>query len=128
MERQSIYHAELLELPPGLDRAVLRVVGAYTVEYPISRQQLVGSVGSLGFSASERQVREMIKQLRRRGHLICSTPGINGGYYMARSMEEYQEFRETEFAAKISDMAETLRAMDATAREQFGPGYQGRLF
>ena len=73
-------------------------------------------------------MREAIKQLRRQGHLICSMPGVDGGYYMAKSSAEYEEFRQVEFNAKITDMLETLRAMDAGARSQFGNGLQMGLF
>jgi len=123
-ERRARYEEELKSMPPGLDRAILRVTSGYRAARPIARGNLVISVNRLGFPASERQVREMIKQLRRQGHLICSTPGNDGGYYLAQTLAEYQEFRDTEFAAKIKDMSETLRAMDNAAREQFGEGRQ----
>ena len=123
-ERRARYEAELKSMPPGLDRAVLRVVSGYQAAAPISRGELVINVTRLGFPASERQVRETIKQLRRQGHLICSTPGNDGGYYLARSLAEYRDFRDAEFAAKIHDMSETLRAMDSAARDQFGDGFQ----
>lgn len=124
MERKGRYETEIANMPPGLDRAVLRVVSGYRAAMPVSRSNLVIAVGMAGFQASERQVREVIKQLRRHGHLICSTPGNDGGYYLAQSRAEYEEFRKAEFAAKITDMAETMRAMDAAARAQFGDGYQ----
>lgn len=126
-EHKTKYQAEMDEMPPGLDRAVLRVVELITVMNPIPRGELVARVQLLGWLASERQVRETIKQLRRRGYLICSTPGNDGGYYMANSLKEYEEFRKNEYAAKITDMAETMRAMDAAARERFGDGYQTGL-
>ena len=124
MERKRQYETELESMPPGLDRAVLRVVSAYKTAAPIPRGTLVIAVGMNGFHVSERQVRETIKTLRRQGHLICSVPGNDGGYYMAASLEEYREFRKNEYAAKISDMSETMRAMDDAARAQFGDGFQ----
>lgn len=124
MERQSRYDGELATMPHGLKRAVLRVIRHYGIAMPISRSELVAKVGMMGFPASERQVRETIKILRREGHLICSTPGNDGGYYMAMSRQEYENFRAAEYAAKIADMAETMRAMDAAARARFGDGVQ----
>jgi len=124
MERRTRYDAELATMPPGLKRAVLRVITPYGFAMPISRGELVAKTAMMGFQASERQVRETIKTLRRDGHLICSTPGNDGGYYMARSRQEYEDFRAAEYAAKIADMAETMRAMDAAARAQFGDGVQ----
>ena len=124
MERKGKYEAELAAMPSGLERAVLKVISKYGSSRPISRGELVLHVTQSGFCASERQVRETIKTLRRQGHLICSTPGTDGGYYMAQIRIEYDNFRQAEFAAKISDMAETMRTMDAAARAQFGDGYQ----
>ncbi len=124
MEHKRKYEAEIESMPAGLDRAVLRVVSGYQAALPIGRVRMVYNVGLAGFHVSERQVREAIKGLRRQGHLICSTPGENGGYYMASTLEEYREFRKNEYAAKIADMAETMQAMDAAARAQFGDGFQ----
>ncbi|MEN6481670.1 MAG: hypothetical protein ABFD29_05795 [Anaerolineaceae bacterium] len=122
------YEIDLASMPPGLDRAVLRVISKITAEKPISRDKLVIGVHSLGFAANERQIRETIKKLRRQGYLICATPGENGGYYMAMNASEYQDFRNSEYAAKIKDMSETMRAMDQAAKQQFGDGVQIGLF
>ena len=94
----------------------------------ISRDNLVNQVRYYGMQVHERQVREAIKQLRRAGHLICSAAGEGGGYYMAGSKQEYSEFRQAEFAAKISDMSETMRAMDQTAQKDFGSAIQLGIF
>jgi len=122
-EQREQYSANIEAMPPGLERAILRVLEPYTAIRTISRGDLVYNCGRIGFPASERQVREIIKRLRRQGHLICST-AQEGGYYMARSKSEYAEFRAREYFAKIKDMSETMSAMDAAAREQFGDGYQ----
>lgn len=124
MERRNTYTYEIESMPHGLDRIVLRTVSRYTAARPISRGELVAAVAMMGFHAKERQVRETIKTLRRQGHLICSMPGNDGGYYMAKNRQEYEDFRRAEYAAKIADMAETMRAMDAAAREKFGDGVQ----
>ena len=117
-----------VDLPPGIERAVFHTVREYTALHPISRVKLVEDVNRMGHPADERQVREAIKALRRNGYLICATAGTGGGYYLAHSHEEYLTFRQREFDAKIGDMLETRKAMDATARERFGDGVQIGLF
>ena len=115
-------------IPEGLDAAVLCVfeqhIGKKNV---ISRSGLVWKLAGMGFAVDERPVRECIKQLRRVGHLICSMPGIGGGYYMAESKAEFDEFIQTEFDAKIYDMLETTAAMKQSARVRFGEGVQMEL-
>lgn len=129
MEQRADYDSIVKEMPAGLDRAVLRVLsGRIGRENAIGRKELTELVGRHGFRAHERQVRETIKALRREGHLICSAAGEDGGYYLAKDKREYDEFRQAEFAAKIVDMNETLRAMDAAAERQFGKAMQKSLF
>lgn len=74
-----------------------------------------------GQRVSERVMREAIKHLRRDGVLICSLPGVDGGYYIAETAQEFDEFVQREFAAKIADMSETLRRMQTSARATFEP-------
>ena len=103
------YDALLKNMPAGLDRAVLRVLSQRVGrEQAIGRGGLVRIVGRLGFSAHERQIREVIKELRREGHLICAAAGKNGGYWMAADRKEFDEFGRQEFEAKISDMSQNL--------------------
>ncbi len=125
----STYDDEIKLMPPGLDRAVLRALSFHVGrEKAIGRDDLVEACGRVGFKSTERQVRETIKQLRREGHLICSAPSINGGYWLANNRLEYNAFRKTEYRAKILDMEETLKAMDASADSQFGQDTQPNLF
>lgn len=119
------YSKMIAEIPMGLDRAVLRALEAHQgKDQALGRKELVGMVAKLGFACHDRHVRETIKQMRRKGYLICSAAGEDGGYYLARNMAEYQAFKETEYLAKIVDMHETLAAMDAAARQAFGDGVQ----
>lgn len=112
------------DMPAGLDRAIARVLSFHKGKAnAIGRKDLVNAVHQSGFStAHERQVREIIKQLRRGGHVICSMPGEDGGYYLCESLGEYREFKQKEFISKICDMEETIFAMDKAARQQFGDG------
>ncbi|MEJ5201402.1 MAG: hypothetical protein WHV66_04130 [Anaerolineales bacterium] len=122
------YEDLIANLPPGLERAILRVLESRRGrQNAIGRNELTALVQRLGQPASERQVREAIKQLRRQGYLICSAPGADGGYYWANTLEEYREFRNMEYAAKIADMSETLRMMDSAAEKIFGDNFQLRL-
>lgn len=123
------YDELMSTLPPGLDRAILRVLGYHHGRSAaIGREDLVSQVKRLGFACHERQLREMIKQLRRDGHLIGSAPGEDGGYYLISCKEEYDDFIASEFRAKIVDMEQTLRAMNISADREFGAFAQGALF
>jgi DNA-binding transcriptional regulator PaaX len=122
------YQDLLAEMPPGLDRAILRVVSQRMGKRSaIGRKDLVKQVAMLGFHAHERQVREAIKTLRREGHLICSAPGETGGYWLAENMADYADFEQSELLAKIADMSETMSAMRKSAKEKFNDGVQARL-
>jgi len=122
------YEHLLRSMEPSLDRAILRVLTGYVGKAnAIGRDALTLRVGQLGFKSHERQVRETIKNLRREGFLICSTPGENGGYYLAADRIEFEEFIAAEYRAKITDMSVTLAAMTRAADQQFGSVIQGRL-
>ncbi len=103
------------------ERVVYEQVYLAKREKPISRIDLVNKVNRHSLiPMSERKMRDLIKSARRKGVLILSMPGVNGGYYMARSQEDYDAFQREEFEAKILDMLETKRAMDKAAIGQFG--------
>lgn len=118
-----------ISIPRGIEKIVLHILQTRVGrEQTLSRTWLVRELNRrTGNNYHERMVRECIKQLRRQGNLICSTPGEDGGYYMAASKSEFDLFDQTEFGAKIADMNETRQAMLKAAREQFGNAVQGRL-
>ena len=116
------------EVDQRMVAAVIRIVNRYTALEPIGRGELVRAVELAGFSANERAVREAVKQARRLGQLICSTPGNNGGYYMARDMNELMDFGNAEFLAKISDMSETWSIMLRAGKHEFGEAEQMGLW
>lgn len=134
MEKRSAYEAQIKNMPVGLDRAILRVLSYHRGrEQAIGRSELVHQVAQLGCAATERQVREEIKQLRRGKNgqepcLICSAAGEDGGYYMAETLAEFEEFAQVEFIGKIADMSETLSRMRESANKIFGSGVQPALF
>ncbi len=114
-----------IAIPVGLDAAVMGILGQRVGrKNVIGRFALVELLGRMGWQASERVVRECIKHLRRRGHLICGLAGVNGGYYLAETLDEFDAFDRAEFEAKIADMSETRSAMKKAARQQFGEGVQ----
>ena len=115
------YRTMISGMPRGVERAVLTALSTRVgFKNAIGRQSLVSAVIRQGVDARERVVREAIKTLRRRGVLICSAAGVDGGYYLAASRVEYEEFRKMEYAGKIKDMSETMRAMDEAAGRAFG--------
>jgi hypothetical protein len=124
------YDEMIKNMPAGLERAVLRIVSQRVgVEKAILGSAMFDDLRALGFRLSDpRQMREAIKALRRDGHLICSAPGTSGGYWMAASRQEFEDFGQQEFGAKIADMSETWKAMRQAADRQFGRPLQKRLF
>jgi predicted transcriptional regulator len=117
------------DLPHGLDRAILLILSnRWGRNQAISRGNLVKAVSQMGFPSNERAVRLQISQLRKKGALIGSAPGENGGYYLVLTAQEFQEFVDTEYLAKIKDMQETLSAMRQSARDVFGDAWQASFF
>jgi predicted DNA-binding transcriptional regulator YafY len=119
------YKNQIEEMPVGLDRALLRILSFHPGrEKSVGGRDLRSLAAVSGFRVPERTLREAIKQLRRKGHLICSAPGEEGGYYLAANLAEFQEFARMEYEAKIADMSETLNVMRKAAVQQFGEGVQ----
>lgn len=116
------------EVDQRMVAAVIRIVNRYTALEPIGRGELVNLVRSRGYDVDERTVREAVEAARNFGQLICSRSGSNGGYYMARDLDEYQEFRQREYMAKATTMLATVKAMDKGAQREFGTVQQGELF
>jgi len=113
----------------SLQLAVLRVLSFYSGrDHPISGSNLAQAVGRIGFSANERQVREAVRQLRRAGHLIGSAAGEGGGFFMLTSLQEFENFAASEFHALITDMSQTLMAMQDAAERKWNPSTQPVLF
>jgi hypothetical protein len=122
------YDAMISAMPAGLDRAILRVLSFHIgKERAIGRYELLAAVRMEGFDVNERVLRECIHGLRREGRLICSIPGEAGGYYLAASLEEFQEFRERELHAKAMDLLETESAMNKFAHQEFGEASQPQM-
>jgi hypothetical protein len=132
-----LYDEEIRQMEPGVVRAVLRVLSFHIgKENTIKRLDLAEDLRRMGFGSNlvpltfDRHMRAAIAELRKDGHLICSSSG-DGGYYLARDRAEYNDFAQVEYRSKITDMADTLRAMDQAAARRFGadmPAEQESLF
>lgn len=107
--------------------ALLKIIEKRTAANPITQYDLTETLKRYGYDITERAVRDLISQMRKDGVLILSVSKTGGGYYMSRSMDEYQEFRRIKFWAQIEDMLETMRAMDKSATESYKTGLQERL-
>lgn len=137
MSNRSKYDELIQDMDQGLERATLRVLSFHVgADQMISRVDLVEAISRFGFGRDlepvtfDRKCRIAISALRKAGHLICSSSGGVGGYYLASSREEYEDFAAAEYRSKIGDMAATLAAMDSAAARAFGrqaPAGQDRL-
>jgi hypothetical protein len=122
------YDLLIAEMPVNLERAVLRVLSFHVgKKNAIGRDQLVETVRMNWPDAHERQVRQGIHDLRRKGRLICSMPGESGGYYFAANLDEFWEFIERELHPKAIDLLETEKILKESARQQFGDASQPTL-
>lgn len=114
-------------LPVGLERAVLRaLVFRVGQENAIGRNDLLALVKA--HARNERDVRLAINQLRKDGFPICSTGGKKGGYWLAGSAKELDEYMDRELKSRIKDQQEQLNALIRTRKAMWGEGLQGQLF
>ena len=119
----------------GLDLAVLSVL-RYSIgrENAMPRKRLVQHLRNnpIYKNIDERHVRQTIHELRQSGRaLICSTGGINGGYWIAAGWDEVEEFIQKEVEPRALGLLETKKAMLQAAGKHFGPKpelKQERLF
>ena len=108
-------------LNPETMRAALEIIDLHTLKNPILGRDLTAAVNKKGYTISQRRLRTGIKAMRRSRHMIGAISGRGGGYFRVQNVEEYRRFRQREFLKKISDMAITMRKMDRSAEEYFGP-------
>jgi DNA-binding transcriptional regulator PaaX len=123
------YQSILKDAPRGLDGGILDVLkmAGCGRGNALGRNALLDLLDAAGFRANERAVRQAIHDLRRAGWLICSAPGEDGGYYLAATREEFDEFCQRELHPKAMDMLETESAMKASARRMWGEAVQMEL-
>lgn len=87
-------------------RTLLEIMAFYRHSYnPISRKQL-----ELLLRVSDRNVRELIKQARKRGIPILSDSS-NYGYFLSYRDADISRFLNREILSKIKDLNETFLAL-----------------
>jgi len=123
MQNTTTFEKIIASIPAGLDRIILMVLKQGR-QSATGRGSLITHLDKIGYRLNERQLRQAIHDLRRDGHLICSAPGEDGGYYLAASHEEFLEFCNRELHPKAMDLLETERAMKASARRVWGDAVQ----
>lgn len=144
MNKQPRYNTgadlkEMIEsLPVGLERAIRRVLEFHIGrKNAISRSQLISDLASMGFNyidKDDRPIRICINQIRKSGtpkSWICSTGGVGGGYWLAESYDELDEFIRREEESRLGDFAKQMKAMRAAAEKKWGrysPEKQATLF
>jgi hypothetical protein len=133
MEKQAGYNVgidldEMIDhLPAGLERAVRRILEFHVGrKNAISRTQLIYDLANMGFDyidKDDRPVRGCINLIRKSGtdgSWICSTGGVGGGYWMAESNEELEEFIDHEEESRLGDFAKQMKAMRIAATKRWG--------
>ena len=116
-------------LDPGLDRAVLRALQYHVGQgASIRRRDLVNSVKHYIPDVRDRAIRLTINRLRKDGFPICSTGGVDGGYWIAANPAELDEYITRELKSRALDLHEQIEALNSTRRAMWGDGVQVRLF
>jgi hypothetical protein len=116
-----------------LDTEVLFLLKQHTGQAcPIGRWELVlkvyGPVAAQDQNDgnyADRQIRESIERLRKRGILVCDMSD-GSGRFLASSLEEYQEFR-LKYGSRAFSIMHTLAQMDKAAAQQWENPLQPRM-
>lgn len=116
-----------------LDQEVLALLRQhYGKTSPIGRWELVAKVyGPVAAqdqndgNYADRQIREAVERLRKRGMLICDMAD-GGGRFMAQTVDEYQAFR-MKYGSRAFAIMDTLREMDKAAAKQWENPLQPRM-
>lgn len=129
----KMYEQIIKNMPPGLERAVLRVLSFHVgreraIKLPELTRQVARITGMDYGESLKRQVRGCVAGMRKEGHLICAAHTSDGGYFLAANLAEVTEFLEGDLNARIRDMSETVRSMRRAAHERWGDAFQASLF
>lgn len=121
------YDQIIKEMDPGLERCILSILDKRKgITNAVKKGELTALARQMGFKVSnERQIRLAISHLRKQGILIGSTNA--DGYFMCATLQEWRYVKDTELMARVADISETVRIMDAAARTAFGDGYQAAM-
>lgn len=114
--------------PLGVRRFLIRLFSLNVGrKQAIPRVKMVAKVRDAGYDLDEREVRGVIHDLRREGHLIIGASGEGGGYFLAENKKEVDDFIAKEINSHAMDLLQTKRIMRKKAREEFGDAYQESL-
>lgn len=128
VDENNVNKAFLEGLEPGVERALLRILTFHVgSDQAIVKEKLIADLKKHGFVVEERVIRALINDLRKRGHLICSKGGAGGGYWLAGSREEMEEFLEREVHSRAMDLLEQEKALRSAMVERWGDAVQGML-
>lgn len=113
----------LKELPEEIDRIILEALSAHVGrDKALSRKRLVARLsptllqrGICATSRMDRSIRLAINRLRKNGYPICSTGGVRGGYFIAATPAELNDYLSAEVHSRAMDLLEQERAMRAGA-------------
>ena len=97
-------------------------------ENAITQEKLTSELGMSEYKSFRRRLQMEVRELRLQGFLICSTAGEGAkGYFIPTSLEEYQEFENSEFNNRLKSITMTRNAMRKAAAAQLGTEYQPDL-
>lgn len=113
-----------------LTEAVGQIMAGHIGEgWGLRRSEILALVQRLGSypGANDRAIRSAIESLRQDGWLIVNMCD-DSGYYVAGSLEEYQNFRRL-YLSYATTVLSRIKAMDRSASVRWGAGaLQDKLF
>lgn len=118
------YPTEFSDLPPGLEKEVLRILQERVGrDQALPRSALLALVRSMPGckTASDRQLRACINQLRKDGALICSAGGEDGGYWTPANWGELVDYLNREVHSRAMDLLEQEQALKREGEKRWGP-------
>ena len=125
----SVQESLIDGFPEGLDQCMMRILARHVGrQHVIPRTKLLDAIHFSGYSSvDDRSMRALINALRKSGEMICSSGGINGGYWLAASYAELDEYISHELEPRAKDLLEQMHALKTSARERWNDGLQPRI-
>ncbi len=122
MSTTKFYDDLVKSMPSGLDRAIVQTLKFHIgKKNALKKADFLKALVKLGYQPHERQLRDMIADMRLKGWMIGSLSAE--GYYFCETRAEYEEFR-AELESRRAALSATLHALDAAARQRWGEGVQ----
>lgn len=115
-----------------IEKEILNLLKICDYEKPYKRKDLENMLRFLKLliTKDDRPMRLAIEALRKKGYLVCHRKGKGKphGYFIAETMQEYEDFRWREYKKRIISASKTLEKMDKAAAAKFGEQVQLELF